>query len=145
MNIIGLASDHAGYQFKCLILDYLKSKGFEILDYGCNSSDSCDYADFAHLLGFGLDNEQIQCGLVFCGSGNGINMSINKHRSVRSALCWNSEIAFLARHHNDANVCAIPSRYISIEEAILIIDVFLSESFDGERHQKRIEKIPIIL
>ena len=114
-----------------------------MIDFGCNSELSCDYADYAHLLGFALDNSEIQRGFVFCGSGNGINMTINKHKSVRSALCWNTEIANLARHHNDANVCSLPARFISVTEAIQIVDIFLSELFDGERHLKRIEKIPI--
>ena len=143
MDIIGLASDHAGYQLKIIILEYLKGKGFNLIDYGCNSELSCDYADFAHILGFALDNSEIKIGFVFCGSGNGINMTVNKHQSVRSALCWNTEIANLARHHNDANVCSLPARFISVTEAIQIVDVFLSELFDGERHLKRIEKIPL--
>ncbi len=143
MDIIGLASDHAGYQLKIIIVEYLRGKGFNLIDFGCNSELSCDYADYAHLLGFALDNSEIQRGFVFCGSGNGINMTINKHKSVRSALCWNTEIANLARHHNDANVCSLPARFISVTEAIQIVDVFLSELFDGERHLKRIEKIPI--
>jgi len=143
MNIIGLASDHAGYQLKIIIVEYLRGKGFNLIDFGCNSELSCDYADYAHLLGFALDNSEIQRGFVFCGSGNGINMTINKHKSVRSALCWNTEIANLARHHNDANVCSLPARFISVTEAIQIVDIFLSELFDGERHLKRIEKIPI--
>ena len=143
MDIIGLASDQAGYQLKIIIVEYLRGKGFNLIDFGCNSELSCDYADYAHLLGFALDNSEIQRGFVFCGSGNGINMTINKHKSVRSALCWNTEIANLARHHNDANVCSLPARFISVTEAIQIVDVFLSELFDGERHLKRIEKIPI--
>ena len=128
---------------KIIILEYLKGKGFNLIDYGCNSELSCDYADFAHILGFALDNSEIKIGFVFCGSGNGINMTVNKHQSVRSALCWNTEIANLARHHNDANVCSLPARFISVTEAIQIVDVFLSELFDGERHLKRIEKIPL--
>lgn len=143
MKIIGLASDHAGYHLKVIVLEHLKSLGYTTVDFGCYSDSSCDYADYAHLLGSAMDISEIQCGFVFCGSGNGVNMTINKHNSVRSALCWNTEIANLARHHNDANVCAIPARYVSKHETIQIIDVFLAEHFDGERHLKRIEKIPI--
>ena len=143
MDIIGMASDHAGYQLKIIIFEHLKSKGYNLIDFGCDSELSCDYADFAHLLGFALDNSEIQRGFVFCGSGNGINMTINKHKSVRSALCWNTEIANLARHHNDANVCSLPARFVNVPDAIQIVDVFLSEIFDGERHIKRIKKIPI--
>ena len=143
MKVIGLASDHAGYQFKMLVLAHLKGLAYNIVDFGCYSDSSCDYADYAHLLGSAMDISEIQCGFVFCGSGNGINMTINKHNSVRSALCWNTEIAKLARHHNDANVCSIPSRFVSITETIQIIDIFLAEPFDGERHEKRVNKIPI--
>jgi len=143
MEIIGLASDHAGYHFKTIVMNYLKNLGYITVDFGCKSDDSCDYADFAHLLGSALDKKEVQFGFVFCGSGNGINMTINKYNYVRSALCWNTEIAYLARHHNDANVCSLPSRFISINETLKIIDVFLSESFDGGRHLARINKIPI--
>ncbi len=145
MKKIGLASDHAGYQLKCEIIDYLSNKDYEIIDYGCNSEESCDYSDFAHLLGKSIDNQDITLGLVFCGSGNGINMTINKHQSVRSALCWNSTVSSLARHHNDANVCSLPARFVSVSEAIDIIDVFLNEDFDGGRHLLRVQKIPVII
>ena len=143
MEIIGLASDHAGYDLKCFIKEYLEKKGFTIKDYGCDSSVSCDYSDFAHLLGYAIDNKNIKRALVFCGSGNGINMTINKHQSVRSALCWNTEISELARHHNNANVCSLPARFITESEAKKIVDVFLEEDFDGGRHLKRVEKIPL--
>jgi len=143
MKNIGLASDHAGFDFKLVVRDYLYNLGYNIVDFGCESDVSCDYADYAHLLGSEIDNFQIQVGLVFCGSGNGISMTINKHSGVRSALCWNTEIASLARHHNDANVCSVPSRFIDIEEVIKIIDIFLTEPFDGGRHLLRIKKIPI--
>ena len=143
MKIIGLASDHAGYDLKCVIKAYLEKNNFILKDYGCESAVSCDYADFAHLLGYAIDNKEIERGLVFCGSGNGINMTVNKHPGVRSALCWNTEIAELARHHNDANVCSLPSRFITIDEAKKIIDIFLAEKFDGGRHLQRIEKIPL--
>jgi len=143
MKIIGLASDHAGYDLKCFIKDYLSKNDFEIIDYGCDSSVSCDYPDYAHLLGYAIENKEIDCGLVFCGSGNGINMTVNKHQGVRSALCWNTEIAELARHHNDANVCSLPARFITESEAKKIVEVFLEEDFDGGRHLKRVEKIPL--
>ena len=143
MIVIGIAGDHAGFHLKSIVFDHLKEKGYQVMDFGCNSDLSCDYTEFAHLLGKAIDNKLIDLGFVFCGSGNGINMTVNKHSSVRSALCWNSEIAFLARHHNDANVCSIPSRFISNDEAINIVNVFLKECFDGGRHKKRIEKIPL--
>ena len=143
MKTIGLASDHAGYDLKCFIKEHLDENEFNLIDFGCDSSESNDYPDFAHLLGYAMDNKKIDLGLVFCGSGNGINMTVNKHASVRSALCWNTEIAELARHHNDANVCSLPSRFITEEEAKEIVDIFLTEGFDGGRHLKRIEKIPL--
>jgi len=143
MKIIGLASDHAGYDLKVCIKEYLENLGYIIEDYGCDSSKSCDYPDYAHYLGFKIDNKEIERGLVFCGSGNGINMTVNKHPAVRSALCWNTEIAKLARNHNDANVCSLPARFISELEAKNIVNVFLNENFEGGRHLTRINKIPL--
>ena len=143
METIGLASDHAGYALKNFISAHLQQNGYTVCDFGCNSESSCDYPDFAHLLGSSIDKGVIKRGLVFCGSGNGINMTINKHQSVRSALCWNTKIADLARHHNDANVCSLPARFITELEAIEIVDVFLFEVFDEGRHLQRILKIPI--
>jgi len=143
MEIIGLASDHAGYDLKCIIKEHLEKNGYITKDYGCDSVLSCDYPDYAHLIGYGIDNKIINRGFVFCGSGNGINMTVNKHQEVRSALCWNSEIAELARRHNNANICSLPARFITEAEAIKIVDIFLVEPFDGGRHLKRVEKIPI--
>lgn len=143
MKIIGLASDHAGYDLKCCIKKYLEKIGFIIKDYGCDSSVSCDYPDYAHYIGYAIDNKEIERGLVFCGSGNGINMTVNKHKGVRSALCWNTEIAELARNHNDANVCSLPARFITEAEAKVIVNVFLNEDFDGGRHLNRVLKIPL--
>ncbi|HEY5591144.1 MAG TPA: RpiB/LacA/LacB family sugar-phosphate isomerase [Paludibacter sp.] len=144
MKIIGLASDHAGYDLKCIIKDHLEKKGYDTKDYGCYSSLSCDYPDFAHLIAYGLENSDIELGFVFCGSGNGINMTVNKHPGVRSALCWNTEIAELARRHNDANICSLPARFITESDAKNIVDVFLDESFDEGRHLLRVKKIPLI-
>lgn len=143
MDIIGLASDHAGYDLKEFFKTFLENKGLKTKDFGCDSLESCDYPDYAHKIGDGIENNIISRALVFCGSGNGINMTVNKHFGVRSALCWNTEIAWLARHHNDANVCSLPARFISEKEAVEIVNVFLIENFDGERHLKRVNKIPI--
>ena len=143
MEIIGVASDHAGYDLKLLIMAHLEKKGFAIKDFGCNSSVSCDYADYAHHLGYAIDNNEVTRGIVFCGSGNGINMTINKHQSVRSALCWNTEIAVLARQHNDANVLSLPARFVTDKDAIKMVDIFLDEPFEGGRHLIRIRKIPL--
>ena len=141
--IIGLACDHAGFNLKSVISNHLTGMDYTIIDYGCFSDESCDYPDFAHKLGNCIDSKEISIGIVFCGSGNGINMTVNKHASVRSALCWNVDIAYLARHHNDANVCSLPARFVSNELAISIVDTFLSELFDGGRHLNRIKKIPL--
>lgn len=143
MELIGLASDHAGYDLKLFIKDYLFKNGFDLKDFGNDSAEKSDYSDFAHLIGYAIDNKEINRGIVFCGSGNGINMTVNKHPGVRSALCWNEEIARLARHHNDANVCSLPARFISKEMALKIVEIFLKENFDGGRHLIRIEKIPL--
>jgi ribose 5-phosphate isomerase B len=144
MEKIAVASDHAGFAFKNIVSEYLRSKGFEIEDFGCFQEESCDYADFAHPLAYAIEKGEADKGVVFCGSGNGINMTVNKHQGIRSAICWNKELASLARHHNDANVCSIPARFISKEEAIEIVDTFMKETFDGGRHLNRMKKIPIL-
>jgi len=143
MKKIALAADHAGYYMKELAADFLKKEGYEVKDFGTNSSASADYPDFAHKLGDAIDNGEFKTGFVFCGSGNGINMTVNKHQKVRSGLCWNTEIARLARLHNDANVCAIPARYIPGQEILDIIKIFLETEFEGDRHTTRVNKIPI--
>lgn len=143
MEIIGVASDHAGYDLKCLVISHLERIGFSIKDFGCNSAKSCDYADFAHLLGYAIDSNEIKRGIVFCGSGNGINMTVNKHPGVRSALCWNTELISLARQHNDANVLSIPARFVTKELVMRMVDIFLEEAFQNGRHTARIEKIPL--
>ena len=138
-----MASDHAGYELKLFLKDYLQKKGFQITDCGTNSADSCDYADYAHPLAVNVENTPDSYGITICGSGNGICMTANKHQKIRAGLCWNSEIARLARAHNNANVLSIPARFVSQEEAVQILDTFLSTEFDGGRHQRRIEKIPV--
>ncbi|OFX37909.1 MAG: ribose 5-phosphate isomerase B [Bacteroidetes bacterium GWA2_32_17] len=140
---ISIASDHAGFELKLNVLEFLKSKIFEIKDNGCFSSESVDYPDFAHKVAIDVTNKKVDFGIVICGSGNGVNMVVNKYPEIRGALCWNVEISKLARVHNNANICALPARFISKEEAILIVETFLTTNFEGGRHQKRIEKIPI--
>jgi len=143
-NIVGFAADHAGFSLKEELRAYLESKKISVIDFGTFSSDSCDYPDFAHALAKALINKQVEIGISICGTGNGINMAVNKHVGIRAALCWNSEISKFARTHNDANICALPSRYISLKEALEIVDVFLSTDFEGGRHLNRIIKIDII-
>ena len=140
---IALASDHAGYERKQVVKKYLEEQGFECSDYGAFSSESSDYPDYAHPLALAVENGEFDFGITLCGSGNGINIVANKHQKIRSAICWKPEIAELARLHNDANVCALPARFITDEEAITIVKIFLSTEFEGGRHQRRIDKIPI--
>lgn len=140
---IGLASDHAGYELKMFVKQYLEEKGYSYEDFGCFNEDSCDYPDFAHKLGEAIDNGTLKYGVAVCGSGEGISMTLNKHQSVRAALVWIPEIAHMTRLHNDANVLVMPGRYISKEEARSVMDEFFSTDFEGGRHVRRIEKIPV--
>jgi ribose 5-phosphate isomerase B len=139
---IAIASDHAGFELKGVLIKYLSQKGNEIKDFGAFKPESVDYADYAHPLAIAVENGSYEFGISICGSGNGINMTVNKHQGIRSALCWNKEIAILARSHNNANICALPARFITEKEAIAMVDAFLSTEFEGGRHQTRINKIP---
>ncbi|TLX77195.1 ribose 5-phosphate isomerase B [Labilibacter sediminis] len=139
---VGFASDHAGYELKELLKTYLTDKGITVSDFGCHSIESVDYADFAHPLASAVETNEVDLGMSICGSGNGINMTVNKHQGIRAALCWNQEISELARSHNNANVCSLPARYLTVEDAKDIVDAFLETAFEGGRHQRRIEKIP---
>ena len=140
---VGLCSDHAGYATKLAIIDYLKSNGIAYTDFGTFSDESCDYPDFAHLCAAAVEEGKCYPEIGICGSGEEINMTLNKHQGIRSALCWMPEIARLARQHNDANVLALPGRFISNDEAIDIVKTFLDTPFEGGRHQRRIDKIPV--
>ena len=140
---IALACDHAGYLHKNKTKEYLENKGYTINDYGCFSEESVDYPDFAHQLAESIKKENSDIGIQFCGTGNGINMSANKHSQIRAALCWNPHIAEQARLHNNANVLTMPARHLQWNEVKEIIDVFLSSEFEGGRHQKRVNKISI--
>lgn len=139
---IGVACDHAGFERKQPVLKYLQEQGIEYKDFGAYSAESSDYADFAHPLAKAVSEGEFDLGITLCGSGNGINMTANKHPGIRSAICWMPEIAALARQHNDANICALPARYVTDEQAIEIVKTFLSSEFEGGRHQRRIDKIP---
>jgi ribose 5-phosphate isomerase B len=142
-KIIPIGSDHAGFELKETVIKWLKENGFDPIDKGCYSEESVDYPDFGHAVAEVVESSQANLGIVICGSGNGINMSVNKHEKIRGALCWEPEIAALARQHNNANIISIPARFISSEKAINIIDVFLNTEFEGGRHQRRIEKISL--
>lgn len=138
---IALAADHAGYELKECIKQYLTDRGFEVIDFGTNSAESVDYPDFAHKLGDAIDKEEVQRGIAICGTGNGISMALNKHQKVRCALSWNKEIAALGRQHNNANVVALPARFITEEEAKQVVQTFLDTPFEGGRHERRVNKI----
>jgi len=140
---IGLASDHAGYIYKQQLIRNLENEGYHTRDFGCDSEKSCDYPDYAHPLAGAVQKGEVNMGISLCGSGNGINMVVNKYRGVRSAICWNKELARLARAHNDANICAMPGRFITLEEGIWIVKAFLSTDFEGGRHLRRVKKIAL--
>ena len=136
-----IGGDHAGYEYKEMIETLLIEKGYEVTDFGTNSLDSCDYPDFVHPVAESIENKTAQLGVLVCGSGNGVSMTANKHKDVRAALCWNKELAELARLHNDANILSIPSRFVSVEDAKAMVLAFLETDFEGGRHQKRVDKI----
>ena len=140
---VGLCSDHAGYATKMAVIEYLQKNGIKYVDFGTYSEDSCDYPDFAHPCALAVERGECYPGIGICGSGEGINMTLNKHQGIRSALCWIPEVARLARAHNDANVLAVPGRFLTDEEAIAIVKTFLDTPFEGGRHQRRIDKIPV--
>ena len=143
IKTIGICSDHAGYELKSIIEGYLESKGLKYKDFGTNSEASCDYPDFAHPCALAVEKGECYPGIAMCGSGNGIAMTLNKHQGIRAALCWNTELASLARRHNDANVLVLPARFIAPEVALAIVDTFLTTDFEGGRHQRRIDKIAV--
>ena len=138
---IAIGSDHAGFGLKEIIKSYLQLKGIELIDVGTYSEERADYADYAHLVAQHVENKQVDLGILMCGSGNGINMAANKHKGIRSALCWTAEIAELARLHNNANILTLPARFISEEEAKKCVDVFIATAFEGGRHSDRVKKI----
>lgn len=143
MKTIGISADHAGFELKEFIKELLNKKGIVFKDFGTSSAQSCDYPDVAHPMAVAVEKGEVYPGIAICGSGNGIAMTLNKHQGIRAALCWETDIASLARKHNDANVLVMPGRFISKEKAEEIMDTFLSTDFEGGRHQQRIDKIPL--
>lgn len=139
---IAIGNDHAGTEYKLAIVGFLKSKGFEVTNYGTDGTDSVDYPDFVHPVAKDIEGGHVDFGIVVCGSGNGASMTINKHQGVRGALCWNKEITALARQHNDANILSLPARFIALPQALDMVDTFLQTQFEGGRHERRVEKIP---
>ena len=140
---IGLACDHAGFELKEKLKEYLISRENQIKDFGCYSLDSVDYPDFAHKLSESIEKNESELGIQFCGTGNGINMSANKHQGIRAALCWNTHIAEQSRLHNNANILTMPARHLSWQEVKEIVETFLATNFEGGRHERRVNKIKV--
>tara|TARA_B100001059_G_scaffold114378_2_gene114604 strand:+ start:57785 stop:58216 length:432 start_codon:yes stop_codon:yes gene_type:complete len=143
MNI-SIGNDHAGVDLKEAIVSHLKQKGHQLHNHGTNSEESVDYADFIHPVAQDIEDKKSDLGIIVCGSGNGAAMTANKHQKIRAALCWSAEISKLSRQHNDANILSIPARFVNIEQAMEMVDMFVTTPFEGGRHQKRIDKIPCI-
>jgi ribose 5-phosphate isomerase B len=144
-NSIAVGSDHAGFQYKTEVIKFLESKNYLVKDFGAYSEDSADYADFAHPLSEAIAHKESEFGILICGSGNGVAITANKHAGVRAALCWNEEVVALSRQHNNANVLCLPARFISLESAKKFVEIFLSTTFEGGRHERRVGKIDACL
>ncbi|MBO4966111.1 MAG: ribose 5-phosphate isomerase B [Muribaculaceae bacterium] len=143
MQKISFASDHAGYELKQQLIKYVIEKGYEIEDFGTHSEESCDYPDYAHPAALAVEKGDCDFGIAMCGSGEGMQMTLNKHQGIRAGLCWIPEVATLTRQHNNANFLVLPARFISYDEATKIVDAYLTAEFEGGRHQRRIDKIPV--
>lgn len=143
IKIVGLASDHAGYPLKQFVMQYLESKGYPVKDFGTNSDISVDYPDFAHPLAEAVQNGEVYPGIAICGSGQGMTITLNKHKGVRAGLAWNKDIAGLIRQHNDANIIVLPGRFVDNKTAEKILDTFFNATFEGGRHARRVEKIDL--
>ncbi len=138
---IAIGSDHAGYDLKQKVIKHLQERGIEVKDFGPHNDDRADYPDYAHPVAIEVESKKVDLGVLICGSGNGINMTANKHQGIRSALCWQEDIAEMARLHNNANIIALPARYISEDLALKCVDIFISTDFEGGRHSARVDKI----
>lgn len=143
-EILPIASDHAGFELKGQVIEYLRNKGYVVRDFGTTGSESVDYPDFVHPVGCAVNKGEYKRAIVICGSGNGVQMTVNKYPHVRCALCWEPELARLGRAHNDANILAMPARFISSDTAMQIVDMFLNTAFEGGRHARRVEKISML-
>ena len=140
---IGIASDHAGYELKQKVAAWLEARNASVYDYGTHSTDSCDYADYAHPLADSVEKGECQVGIAICGSGEGMAITLNKHQGIRASLCWRPEIAEITRKHNKANILVLPSRFITEQDAKTMLDRFFDTDFEGGRHSRRIQKIPV--
>ncbi|WP_448530406.1 ribose 5-phosphate isomerase B [Raineya sp.] len=139
--LIAIGADHAGFAYKESVKEWLLQKGFQVKDFGTHSAESVDYPDFAHPVALAVENGECKRGILICGSGNGVAMTANKHAQIRAALCWNEEIARLARLHNDANIICLPARFVSTDEALKMVETFLKTDFEGGRHENRVKKM----
>lgn len=139
---VAVGADHAGFEYKTEIVRYLNKLGYQVADYGTYSDNSVDYPDFAHPAAESVEKDETACGILICGSANGVAITANKHKGIRAALCWQKEIAELARKHNNANIVCLPARFVSLQNAFDIINTFLNTSFEGGRHEARVNKIP---
>lgn len=139
---IAIGNDHAGTQYKFEIIKLLEKKGYKVLNFGTDTIESMDYPDAIHPVAYAVENGEADFGITICGSGNGAQMAANKHNGIRAALCWNNELVALARAHNNANVLSIPARFVTAQQALDFVDIFLTTEFEGGRHQTRIDKIP---
>lgn len=140
---IGICSDHAGVEYKTRLISYLLGKGYDIVNFGTDSSDSCDYADFAHPMAYAIEEGEVDCGIAICGTGNGMALALNHHQGIRAGLAWNKDVAHLVKEHNNANVLVMPARFASYQMCNLMVREWLSTEFAGGRHQRRIDKIPV--
>ena len=139
---ISIGNDHAGPDFKHAIVSFLEEQGHQVINHGTDKKESVDYPDFIHPFAKEVSSGKTELGIIICGSGNGAAMTANKHKKIRAALCWNIDLVLLARQHNNANILSLPARHLSLPKALAMVDVFLSTSFEGGRHQGRVEKIP---
>jgi ribose 5-phosphate isomerase B len=140
---IAIGNDHAGTEYKFEIVKHLQDKGFEVINFGTDTNESMDYPDTIHLVANAVEKNEVAFGIILCGSGNGAQITANKHQKVRAALCWNNELVELARKHNNANVLSIPARFVSLQQALGFVDLFLKTEFEGGRHQRRVAKIAL--
>lgn len=138
---VAIGADHAGFEYKSMIVELLQSKGFEVKDFGTYSTDSVDYPDFAHPVADAVESGAAEFGVLICGSANGVAITANKHQGIRAALCWQTEVARLARQHNNANIICIPARFVSAPQAEEMVNVFVDTAFEGGRHENRVNKI----
>lgn len=140
---IGICSDHAGYEYKARLIKYLKGKGYEVVNFGTDGPESMDYADVAHPMASEIEKGNLDCGIALCGTGNGMAITLNHHRGIRAGLAWGTAIAALVKQHNNANVLVMPARFISYNMAVSCVRTWLNAEFEGGRHQRRIDKIPV--